>query len=441
MASISKSAIRDRVRVLELGEFKDPSELYLADPESFTENWEKALSASESWSDIEKREAEQRKQEAWQECQELAESPRLLEDFSALLEESGVVGEVRTAKLLYLALCSRFFNRPISVAVKGPSSGGKSFVTESVLKFFPEDTYHALTAMSEKALAYGDEPLSHRFLVIYEAAGMSGDMQSYLIRSLLSEGRIHYETVEKTSDGLKPRVIEREGPTGLLVTTTAINLHPENETRLLSVTVKDGPDQTRSILEALADEEKTEIDYAPWQALQRWLGFAEHKVTIPFGVKLSQKIPNVAVRLRRDFMAVLNLIKAHALLHQANRELDDRGFIIATLDDYRVVRDLVLDLLAEAVGATVSATVRETVDAVEALVEHKGSLGDKTVSLPELAKFLELDKASVSRRVKNSRYHGYLVNKEDKKGRPAQLAIGEPMPDDVEVLPPQEDLK
>jgi hypothetical protein len=28
--------------------------------------------------------------------------------------------------------------------------------------------------MSERALAYSEEPLSHRFLVLYEAAGMSG---------------------------------------------------------------------------------------------------------------------------------------------------------------------------------------------------------------------------------------------------------------------------
>src|SRR5918999_4419341 len=119
----------------------------------------------------------------------------------------------------------------------------------------PESAYYALTAMSERALAYGDEPLSHRFLVLYEAAGMSGDFATYLIRSLLSEGRLRYETVEKTSEGLRPRLIEREGPTGLIVTTTAVKLHPENETRLLSLTVNDTRQQTRDVLAALAEED------------------------------------------------------------------------------------------------------------------------------------------------------------------------------------------
>jgi nicotinamide riboside kinase len=60
----------------------------------------------------------------------------------------------------------------VSVAVKGPSSGGKSYLTERVLGFFPESAYYARTAMSERALAYSEEPLQHRFLVLYEAAGL-----------------------------------------------------------------------------------------------------------------------------------------------------------------------------------------------------------------------------------------------------------------------------
>jgi hypothetical protein len=62
---------------------------------------------------------------------------------------------------------------------------------------------------------------------------MASDFATYLIRSLLSEGRLRYETVEKNKEGLVPRLIEREGPTGLIVTTTSLRLHPENETRML----------------------------------------------------------------------------------------------------------------------------------------------------------------------------------------------------------------
>ena len=155
------------------------------------------------------------------------------------------------------------------------------------MRFYPENAFHFLTAMSERALAYSEEPLSHRFLILAEAAGMSGEFATYLIRSLLSEGRLRYETVEKTSDGLKPRIIERPGPTGLVVTTTRTKLHDENETRMLTVVVDDTPDHTAEILAALADEDNQPLDMEEWRSLQVWLETGERRVTIPYSKTLA----------------------------------------------------------------------------------------------------------------------------------------------------------
>ena len=62
-----------------------------------------------------------------------------------------------------------------------------------------------------------------------------------------------------------------EGPTGLITTTTAPKLHPENETRLLSLGVIDTREQTEAVMRALAADTEAAIDYAPWRALQAWL--------------------------------------------------------------------------------------------------------------------------------------------------------------------------
>jgi hypothetical protein len=63
----------------------------------------------------------------------------------------------------------------------------------------------------------------------------------------LSEGRLRYKTVEKTKEGLVSKVIDRLGPTGLITTTTALQLDPENETRMVSLTVTDTPEQTKAV--------------------------------------------------------------------------------------------------------------------------------------------------------------------------------------------------
>jgi hypothetical protein len=348
------------------------------------------------------------------------------------LSRIGVVGERRATKLIYLAVTSRLLDRPVSVAVKGPSSGGKSFIVESTLKFLPPEATYSLTAMSDRALAYSGEPLRNRHLVLYEAAGMDSDFLSYLIRSLLSEGRLRYETVEKTRDGLVSRLIERDGPTGLIVTTTNLRLHPENETRMLSLTITESQDQTAAVFRALAQESnRVEIDVMPWRALQTWLANGPTRVAIPFADQLAKLVPPVAVRLRRDFKTVLTLIRAHALLHQASRPKDERGRIVATLKDYAAVRELVADLVAEGVDVTVKPEIREVVEATARLLAE----GRDEVRQVDIKTALNLDKSAISRRVAAVLEAGFLKNLEDRRGRHARLVLADPLPTNREVLP------
>jgi hypothetical protein len=366
----------------------------------------------------------------------LAECSDLLAEFAGAIRQSGLVGEERAVKLLYLALITRFFKRQVSVVVKGPSSAGKSYIVGRVLSFFPESAYYALTAMSERALAYGTEPLTNRFLVFYEAAGLTGEIASYLLRSLLTEGRIRYETVVSTKDkGLEPRSITREGPTGVILTTTSSWLHPENETRLLSVHVTDSSEHTARILESLADETMSDWKVDPaWISLQDWLSSAERRVVIPYSRALTRAVPPLAVRLSRDIDTTLRLIRAHAMLHQVNRGRDQEGRIIAELKDYGAIKELVGDLIAEGVGASVRPAVRETVITVGRLIdEHQQGVMLKTV-----AEALGIDKGGASKRVHAAIDAGYLVNRQVSRGRPSCLELGEPLPQDREVLPPAE---
>src|SRR5919107_833811 len=201
----------------------------------------------------------------------------------------------RHSILPYLALTSRLLDKIVSVAAKGLSFGGKSFLVSSVVGFFPETAAYQFTSFSEKTLYYTEEPLSHRHLILTEAAG-GGEVQEYTIRTLLSEGRLEYEFVEKTSEGLKVRRICKEGPTGFITTTTRDKLHAENETRYLSLTVTDTREQTRRVFQALADEEAEEPERERWRALQVWLEGAEHRVLIPYAGALAEKMGDMAVR-------------------------------------------------------------------------------------------------------------------------------------------------
>jgi len=436
---LEKSKIRDRAKLVRLDAFKDPGALYANDPDRFAARWQAALEVAVPWLDEAERERQAARDTAWSACEELARCPDILSKVTKTVQACGLVGEERAVKLIYLTLTSRLLARIVSIAVKGPSSGGKSFLVEIVLRLFPPEAFYVLTAMSEHALAYGEEPLAHRIILLYEAAGLTGDFSTYLVRSLLSEGRICYDTVEKTADGLKARRIEREGPTGLITTTTAVRLHPENETRLLSVTVADTPEQTKAIMKAQAERQGhvDALDVVSWHEFQRFLALGPVHVVIPFAGELADLVPPVAVRLRRDYPTLLALIEAHALLHQASRKRAADRAIIATIEDYSAVREIVADLVSHGIGATVPKSIRETVNAVANLLSEEGSDG---VSVTKLGQKLQLDKSSASRRAHDAIAAGYLKNLEDKRGRPKRLVLGDPVPGDIEVLPPPEKL-
>jgi hypothetical protein len=240
------------------------------------------------------------------EAPELAHEPRILDRMAFDLERAGLVGETRTAKLVYLLMTSRVFDRPLSAVIRGQSSAGKNHVVGKVRRLFPDDAYVARTSISPKALAYmaGKVDLSHRILIVEEAAGFKKGDDAVLLRCLISEGYVHHDTV---IDG-KLVSLHIDGPVGLLVTTTSLCIEEELENRMFSIPINDSPEQTKRIMVSQAmqnvgSDAAAKLDPKPWLDLQAWLQTQEHRVVIPFAERLAQLTSPVAVRLRRDFPA------------------------------------------------------------------------------------------------------------------------------------------
>ena len=234
-------------------------------------------------------------------------------------------------------------------------------------------------------------------------------------------------------------VIYREGPTGLLVTTTSIALDPELETRMLSIPITDTPEQTSAVLmgtaASFAGRTAAEVDFVPWHTLQLWLEQSGvRSAIVPYAEELARTIPPLKNRLRRDFPTILKLVQTHAILHQAQRERDDQGRVIANLDDYGVVDELAADLIEEAVEASVPKAMRETVEAVRKLTSSLPA-NRQYVSSQKLAEHLKLNKSSVSRRVTAAGTAKFIVNLEKRRGFPDCLVLGAPLPEEQSILP------
>ena len=257
--------------------------------------------------------------------------------------------------------------------MKGHSSSGKSFTVEQTVRYFPPEAVVEMTAMTERALVYSTEEYTHRTLVMYEVValreGVEDNLTAYFVRSLLSEGRIEYAvTVRDKDGGFTTKTIVKEGPTNLVFTTTKIRSTPRTKPGCCRSPPTTAATRRPGAARARRRDRRRPATWANGMTCNGGSpATASAGSPSPTPAKLAELVPPVAVRLRRDFGALLALIRAHAILHQQNRERDDRRAHHRHLDDYEVVRDLVEDVIAEGVGATVPEIVRETVEAVDAL--------------------------------------------------------------------------
>ena len=158
-------------------------------------------------------------------------------------------------------------------------------------------------------------------------------------------------------------------------------------------------------------------------------------MVFPYAEALAKLIDPQAIRLRRDFRQVLTMIKAHALIHQKNRERNSNGAIAATLKDYSAVYRLLARPISEALGLAVPKRIRETVDAVKDIIERRESGKKRSVLLTELARKLEIDQPTVTYYLALAKDKGYLRILEGKRGTQTRIVLGDPMPLDTYILP------
>jgi len=212
--------------------------------------------------------------------------------------------------------------------------------------------------------------------------------------------------------------------------------------------VDDDPAQTAAILRAQALKAQgiagMEPDVAPWHALHDWIAAGTRQVSAPFFEDLAQQVDPSNGRMRRDFPKLLELVKAHALLHAASREVDEEGRVIATLSDYEAVYDLVAMALAEGQQETLDPGVNEVVAAVSVtsqLPEGYGGVSQKTLVKHLEATGAPVNKSTVSRRTAKALRQGYLTATPTAPGQPQQLRIGNPRGKPSTVLPSPEVLR
>jgi hypothetical protein len=346
----------------------------------------------------------------------------------------GYGGDPAPVLICYVAITSRLLARrhgamPVHLLLLAQPSAGKNYTLRSALNLMPGEAVHEIDAGSPRVMIYDEADLEHRAAIFGEAdslpAGEDNPAAS-AIRNLLQDHRLHYKVTEKdpVTGGFRVRKIEKPGPT-VLITTSTRRLGHQLDTRVFTLEVPDEPARVRQALDTQGDQEVEEpgqpdqalLDYQAYlQTLSPW------RVVVPFAPALAREIGKSASapRILRDFARLLSLVKSVTLIRHAHRQRDQQGRLIAQVEDYTTVFDLVAPMFESTITGA-SEGVRQVVQTVKDF--GKGS----TVS--EIARHLNIGKASASRRTRSAILNGWLINQETMKGRPARLEMGEPLPE------------
>jgi hypothetical protein len=388
----------------------------------------------------------------WQTVRELAQAPDLMDRMVQQVQSMGVVNERNLIVLTYLAATSRVLKNPINVLAKGVSSGGKSFTITNVLELIGPDYVNQLTSSSALSLVYDTRPLSHAVVFLFEAAQMQAEKPTdrdstfaMLVRTLISEGRIiHQTTVEDPNSPTGRRVerIVREGPIAFIATTTG-TIYDENETRMLSWHIHEDRDQTHAVMKGIATHAcgvvATPIDLAVWHDLQRWLALGPNDAVVPFAREIAERIPPLMVRFRRDISSLFNFIKASAILHQAQRQKDDQGRVVATIADYELAYPIFSRVMAESSGKSVPANVHTVVKLIAECtktgtakpptgmrfqrVDVAGHAAEIVISSEKIGTATGIGKSAAYRAVLTAIDLGFLANNETRPKKPFRLVL------------------
>jgi uncharacterized protein (DUF3820 family)/energy-coupling factor transporter ATP-binding protein EcfA2 len=268
-----------------------------------------------------------------EEARRLLRDPLLLDKIINYFNQS-YIGREKEKKLLYLICLFVKLNSSTIVIVTGETSSGKSSLVETVLSAIPEDVKMNFTATSERFFLYLNKPLHNKIVTIYE---INGATALPFLKTFVTEGKASIGSVVKIRGELQPVEIQKDTRGLVLFTTTTKQaIDEETANRGFVIEIDTPPELVRQIL-----TQKQKLKTPNFKILQTLFKLLEPaSVVVPYVQSLAENFAYDKPRRLRDYDKVVALIKAHALLYQFQRHRNEKGEIIATLDDYKAIFEL-----------------------------------------------------------------------------------------------------
>jgi len=256
------------------------------------------------------------------EAEEYLQQKNLLEQTTADLTKSGIVGEQSNALILYLAMSSRKCPDPLSVICLAKSGTGKSYLMERVAACFPIEDLLENTQFTENSFYYYKrEEIRGKVFLIEDLDGAAAVL--YPIRELQSKKRISKTvTIKDKNGGLRTINLVVEGPVSVVGCTTKEQIYEDNANRSILLYLDGSKEQDQNILDyqkkgkaGIIDKHQEKQIQVQLQNVQRLL--EPVKILNPYALLID--LPKEVFKPRRTMGLLLNFIEAITYYHQRQR--------------------------------------------------------------------------------------------------------------------------
>lgn len=268
--------------------------------------------------------------------------------------------------LFLLSLLTYTDSDQANIALKGDSSSGKTWIAQRIVELHPDDSkviraYSSPTSFFHTAGEWDADKKCRtinyeRKLVLWQDMPTPDLLQR--LRPVLAHDKKEttYEWTDKTAkSGFKAR---KSIVRGFFTTIfcSADSIYNEQElTRMFFISPSDDPTKIREAVKLRAEYEADPEAYTT--KIQKHEGLTTlrkrieaikraniRNIKVPFACQIADEFlkerPHVIPRHSRDYPRLMSLIKAHALLNFANRNLDENRDITATETDAEVGKQL-----------------------------------------------------------------------------------------------------
>lgn len=273
--------------------------------------------------------------------------PKLIKKINNLIGLSGVIGEESNRILLFICATS-YKTNPLHVLVQSSSGSGKSHLINMVKDFIPQEDVLNWTRVTSKSLYYYQgTDLVNKLIVIQDIDGLDDDAK-FAFREAQSANYLNSSLPVKDKFGNIQSVEKRVDAYFSSMTATTHDVYYDNMSRSVIVGIDESEAQTRRIVQMqnqrIAGSIDTEKEQQAKELLQNCIRILRpYKVINRFADKIN--LPIEAKMLRRLNEQFQNFIMQITYLHQYQREIDDKGRVVTTIDDIKIAVDLFFDAI------------------------------------------------------------------------------------------------